>query len=165
MIPASYPNNYWETNFQPMQPGLVTARYRLQPYAGPFDETRAQRFGLDTEHAAPLTQHFGEPGVTPPPLPLSGTLLHLPDAPVLTTQFKATDGGVLLSLLNASDETQTARVAFALLKIGGAWRCDLFGIKQEELAVFDGTVSLELLPRRVVTLHLELIPSAQENLP
>lgn len=27
-------NNYWETNFQPVQPGLVTARYRLEPYAG-----------------------------------------------------------------------------------------------------------------------------------
>lgn len=158
-------NNYWETNFQPVQPGLVTARYRLQPYAGPFDETRAHRFGLETEHAAPLTQHFGEPGVTPPPLPASGTLLDLPDAPVLTTQFKAADGGVLLSLLNASDEMQTARVASALLKIGAAWRCDLFGVKAEELALSEGAVSLELLPRRAVTLHLELTPSAQENLP
>lgn len=157
-------NNYWETNFQPVQPGLVTARYRLLPYAGPFDESRAQRFGLDTEHAA-LTQHFGEPGVTPHPLPASGTLLHLPDAPILTTQFKATDGGALLSLLNANDEPQTARVASALLKIGKVWRCDLFGVKEDELPVLEGAVSLELPPRRAVTLHLELTRSAQEKRP
>ncbi|WP_161881305.1 hypothetical protein [Deinococcus alpinitundrae] len=156
-------NNYWETNFQPVQPGLVTARYRLLPYAGPFDEARAQRFGLETEHAAPLTQHFGEPGVTPPRLPASGTLLNLPDAPVLVTHFKAADGGALLSLLNASEDIQTVRVASALLKIGRAWHCDLFGIKEKALAVPDGGVTLELLPRRSVTLHLELTPSAQEN--
>ena len=156
-------NNYWETNFQPVQPGLVTARYRIQPYAGPFDESRAQRFGLDTEDAAPLTQHFGEPGVTPPPLPASGTLLNLPDAPILTTQFKAAAGGAVLSLLNASDEAQTVRVASALLNIGRAGCCDLFGVKQEGLEMSDGAVSLELLPRRAVTLHLELTRSAQEN--
>lgn len=155
-------NNYWETNFQPIQPGLVTARYRLQPYAGPFDEARAQRFGLDTEHAAPQTQHFGEPGVTPPSLPTSGSLLHLPDAPMLTTQLKAADGGVLLSLLNASDETQTARVASALLDIGAAWRCDLFGVKEKDLSVSRGAVTLELLPRRAITLHLELSQTSRE---
>ncbi|CAM3442036.1 Glycoside hydrolase family 38 N-terminal domain-containing protein [Deinococcus saxicola] len=156
-------NNYWETNFQPVQPGLVTARYRLQPYAGPFDEARAHRFGLDTEHAGPLTQHFGEPGVTPSPLPASGTLLRLPDAPILTTQLKSGEGGVVLSLLNASDEVQTVRVASALLKIGRAWRCNLFGIKGEELPLSDGAISLELAPRRAVTLHLELALSTQEN--
>jgi len=156
-------NNYWETNFQPVQPGLVTARYRLQPYAGPFDEARAQRFGLDTEHTAPLTQHFGEPGVKPPPLLASGTLLHLPDAPMLVIQFKAAKGGALLSLLNASDETRAARVASALLNLRKVWRCDSFGVKQQELSVSDGAISLDLLPRCAVTLHLELTRSAQEN--
>ena len=81
---------------------------------------------------------------------------------MLTTQLKAADGGVLLSLLNASDETQTARVASALLDIGAAWRCDLFGVKEKDLSVSRGAVTLELLPRRAITLHLELSQTSRE---
>lgn len=83
-------------------------------------------------------------------------------APMLTTQFKATDGGVLISQLNASDETQTARVASALLNIGVAWYCDLFGVNEEALARSGGAVTLEVLPRRAITPHLELTQTCRE---
>ena len=54
-------NNYWETNFPGAQPGVVTARYAILPYAGDFDEARAHRFAAEAEHARPLVQHLGEP--------------------------------------------------------------------------------------------------------
>ena len=54
-------NNYWETNFPGAQPGVVTARYAILPYAGEFDEARAHKFAAEAEHARPLVQHLGEP--------------------------------------------------------------------------------------------------------
>ena len=40
-------NNYWETNFPAYQPGTVTARYHILPYAGEFNEDRAQRLAAE----------------------------------------------------------------------------------------------------------------------
>lgn len=53
-------SNFWETNFNPVQPGQVSARYRILPHAGPLDPAAADRFGLDALHALPLLQHAGE---------------------------------------------------------------------------------------------------------
>lgn len=53
-------SNYWETNFSPIQPGKVTARYRFLPHKGPLDPAAADRFGLDALFADPLIQQMGE---------------------------------------------------------------------------------------------------------
>ena len=54
-------NNYWETNFRAHQPGRVEARYRLRPYQGKFDESRAHRFGAEAMNPEPAFQQLGEP--------------------------------------------------------------------------------------------------------
>ena len=57
---AGVANSYWETNYPAVQPGDVTARYRVLPHAGPFDETAAHRFGLDALASIPLLHPLGE---------------------------------------------------------------------------------------------------------
>jgi alpha-mannosidase len=149
-------NTYWETNFRAQQPGLVTARYRVQPYAGAFDESQAHRFGLDAAHDALLLQHLGEPTAATL-LPASGALLMLPQPPVLTLHLQpASDNGVLVRLHNASDLQQNATLGSALLTITAAQRCDLFGQLQDDLPVMQGAVRVDLAPRQTLTLRCRL---------
>jgi alpha-mannosidase len=143
-------NNYWETNFPAYQPGTVTARYHILPYAGNFDETRAQRFAAEAAHARPLVQHMGEAPLSQA-LPISGTLLHLPEPPICVQSIVRTDEGVTITLFNASDEMQSASVRSALLTIQRAWQCDLFGQVTNELAVDDQGVEVSIKARRLLT--------------
>jgi hypothetical protein len=147
-------NNYWETNFPGAQPGVVTARYVVQPYAGEFDEARAHRLAAEAAHARPLVQHLGEPTALEL-LPATGTLLHLPQPPVLALSLRAApDGGALLTLFNASDEPQTAVVASGLVHINSEQRCDVSGEPFDTLPAKDGAIEIMLAPRRTVTLAL-----------
>jgi hypothetical protein len=139
-------NNYWETNFPGMQPGTVTARYVIRPYAGDFDESRAHRLASESEHSRPLVQHLGETAVGGG-LPATGMLLHLPQLPILTLNMRADSNSVFLTLYNASDESQTAAIQSGLLSIVHAADCSLFGETQEPLEVKDGVVSVQV-PRR-----------------
>jgi hypothetical protein len=147
-------NNYWETNFPGAQPGVVTARYTILPYAGEFDEARAHRFAAESEHARPLVQHLGEPAVKEL-LPASGTLLHLPQPPVLTLSLRsASNGNALLTLFNASDNLQTATVASGLVQVNEAYLCDLLGDRLDALAVGKGVLDVSIAPRQTVTIEL-----------
>jgi hypothetical protein len=120
---------------------------------GSFDEAAAHRHGLET--AQPVLSHpLGEPAADGPLLPRSGSLLRLPDSPVLTLRIWAEADHLLLRLLNASDAPVEATVASGLLRIGGAGRCDLFGDAPEALAVVDGAVRATLEPRGLATLRM-----------
>ena len=151
-------NNYWETNFRAHQPGRVSARYRIQPYSGRFDEARAHQFGIEAANNLPLVQHLGEPAIEPSLLPSSGTLLTLPEAPILTIHVKAAEdaSGIVVRLLNASDSPQTARIGSGLLTITESQACDLLEAKQSELSVANGTVSLDIPARRIAVVHLKI---------
>ena len=138
-------NTYWETNFRAQQPGLVTARYRVRPYAGAFDESTAHRFGMEAIHDAPLLQQLGEPHGDLS-LPSTGSLLTLPESPVVVLHIKPAteDQGTLIRLLNAGDETQTAVIGSNLIRIGQAQQCDLLENVLGPLPVADGAVHLTL---------------------
>jgi alpha-mannosidase len=141
-------NNYWETNFAASQPGLVTARYAILPHRGPFSEAAAHRFGLEQTVPA-YFQHLGEEPVHAPPLPRQGTLLALPDAPVLTLRVKPADDGdgLIVRLLNASDAPTTARFASGLLRVRAAERCDLLEHPLDPIPVEAGRLAIELPAR------------------
>lgn len=145
-------NTYWETNFRAHQPGLVTARYRVGPHAGGFDEAAAHRFGLEAANDAPLLQHLGESPAAGAAWPASGSLLDLPQPPVVVTHVKpaAVGAGALVRLLNASDSAQTARIGSGLVQIARARRCDLLENVLEELPIADGAVVIALQPRELV---------------
>jgi alpha-mannosidase len=147
-------NNYWETNFPAYQPGTVTARYHILPYAGDFHETRAQRFAAEAAHARPLVQHLGEAPLSQT-LPLSGTLLHLPEPPIVVQGIARTSEGMLITLFNASDDVQTASIRSALLTLQHAWHCDLFGTVEQELPVLDHAIEVTIEARRLLTLKIE----------
>jgi len=151
-------SNYWCTNFPGHQPGEVRARYCLRPHGG-YDETAAHRFGL--EAATPcIVQNALEALRTETPLPRSGSLLKLPEAPVLTQHVLpaawsgAGEEGILLRLMNTSDEPQTATIGSGILKIIAAARCDGLGQAVADLEVADGTVCLELGPREQASVRL-----------
>lgn len=146
-------NTYWETNFRAHQPGQVGARYRVLPYAGPFNEANAHRFGLDAAHDTLLLQQLGEPA-SQPRWPTRGSLLSLPELPVLTLHVKPSPEGTVVRLLNTSDSPQQATIRAGLLSFQSAQRCDLFEQPEAELAVTQNQLSLELAPRQVVTVKL-----------
>jgi hypothetical protein len=143
-------NTYWETNFRAQQPGLVTARYRVRPYRGAFDEAAAHRFGCEAINDAPLLQQLGEPHGDLP-LPPSGSLLTLPEPPVVVLHVKpaADGGGAVVRLLNSSDEAQQASIGSGLIRIGAAQRTDLLENDLGPLAVADGAVALTLEAREI----------------
>jgi alpha-mannosidase len=144
-------NNYWETNFRAHQPGRVVARYVFQPYSGGFDESRAHQFGLEAANSAPVVQHLGEAPAENIALPASGSLLDLPDAPVLTLHVKAArdGGGMIVRLLNASDAAQTATIGSSLLKIASAKQCDLLENVEAALNVQGGAVTVGIPARGI----------------
>jgi alpha-mannosidase len=145
-------NTYWETNFRAHQPGLVTARYRVRPYGGTFDESAAHRFGLEAANDAPLLQQLGEPHGELR-LPVAGSLLTLPKPPVVVMHVKpAYDGnGAIVRLLNASDEAQNATIGSGLVQIGQAQRCDLLENVLGPLPVENGSVHVTLQPREMIS--------------
>jgi len=146
-------NNYWETNFRAHQPGRVSARYRLLPYRGEFQEARAHRLGLEMA-LPPLVQPLWEP--TGGELPGEGSWLQLPELPVITLHIWREGERVLLRLQNAADEESLAMVGSGLLRVAAAHRCDLWGGELEELPVRDGGVALAMPPRALATLSLTL---------
>jgi alpha-mannosidase len=147
-------NNYWETNFPGAQPGVVTARYAILPYAGNFDEALTHRFAAESEHSKPVVQHLGEP-TAPELLPATGTLLHLPQPPILVLSLRTSNEGcALLTLFNASDELQSATVTSGLVKINTANRCDLFGNPLETLPVKNNALEISISPRQTLTLAI-----------
>jgi hypothetical protein len=148
-------NNYWETNFPGMQPGTVTAHYHILPYRGKFDEARAHRFGAEAAHSRPVIQHLGEQPAEEM-LPPSGTLLHLPDFPVLSLSLRNDpEKGMLLTLFNASDIPQVAVVKSGIIRILAASCCDIFRNPLESIEVKEDALNVTIEPRRIATLSLE----------
>jgi alpha-mannosidase len=148
-------NNYWETNFRAHQPGQVQARYRIQPYAGAFDEARAHQFGAEALYDLPVFQHLGEPLDADDPLPSTASLLSLPQGPVVVLHIKQAENNdsVIIRLLNASDREQSAQIGSGLLTIQSASVCDLLEQDGEALPVTSGAVQVKLPPRGLLALR------------
>ncbi len=155
-------SNYWCTNFPGYQPGQVTARYVLRPHAGGFDEAAAHHFGL--EAAMPCIPQNAREVLRPAtPLPRSGSLLVLPEPPVLTQHVLPSAwsgageaGDILLRLVNASDAPQAAAIKSGILVLETAARCDMFGRVLAALPVTGEGVRMELAPREQGTLRIRV---------
>ena len=154
-------NNYWETNFRAHQPGRVFARYRLHPHAGGFDEAQAHRWGWEAVNSEPVIQPLGEPTIAFPELPSRGSLLRLPEAPIVAVHVKPAEdnntengNGVLVRLHNTSDLDHPATIASGVLTITAAQSCDLFGNVTADLPVQNGAITVDVPARRVAVIRL-----------
>lgn len=149
-------SNYWETNFRAHQPGLVHARYRLHPSAGAFEAGQAHRWGQEALYHEPLLQPMSELPVNA--LPARGSLLHLPQPPVMVLHVKPAEdnAGIIIRLLNTSDLPQTAEIASGLIHIVGAQQCSLLEEQQHNLPVTGGRVSITLAAHEIRVLRLDL---------
>jgi alpha-mannosidase len=78
---------------------------------------------------------------------------------VLTLHVKPARGAasVIVRLLNASDQEQTARLASGQLRIAGARRCTLLEEPGQELALDNDELEVTLGPRAVAVVQLTLI--------
>jgi alpha-mannosidase len=165
-------NNYWDTNFRARQPGQVRARYHISPHAGPFDESRAHRKGAEAVSWYPIAQSRAEPVDGTPMLPPEGSLLDLPEPPVLVFQIRptgveipmtpasaATGGrpGLIVGLQNASDSTRTATISSAELEIQRASVVGLLSDTSDgpDIPVHDDTVAVEMEPRRLKIVRVD----------
>lgn len=148
-------NNYWHTNFRAHQGGAVQARYALMPYAGKFDEAAAHRLG--EEFAQPMVlAPVWEPPQCAPALPRECALLKLPAPPVLVLHILPVETGALLRVFNASDQPQHARFGSGVLVPRQAQRCDLYGGPLGELTRSGDEWELELPPRGLAMVRLDL---------
>jgi alpha-mannosidase len=153
-------NNYWDCNFPASQPGLVSARYRVQPRVGAFVEEQAHRLGWEAAQPAILHSLLESP-LLPPSLPVKGSLLTLPEPPILLLEMspvESTDesdrGLILLRFINASDQVVVAHMGSALLEMEQAQRCDFWGKAQEKLPLQEGAVAFIMKPRESVVIQI-----------
>ena len=111
-------------------------------------------FAAEAENSRPIVQHLGEP-ISQEKLPGSGTLLQLPEPPVLVLSLKGTvNNGSVLVLYNASENIHMARISGGLINIQSAQFCDLFGNPMKKLLVCDGAAEITMKPRQTVIIKL-----------
>ena len=105
----------------------------------------------------PLIQHFGEAPAEPTRLPASGSLLRLPSSSVLPIHVKAAadQSGIIVRLLNASEQAQTVTIQSGLLQITQAWLCDLLENRKGDLVISGGAVSVDIPARRMAVVWLK----------
>jgi alpha-mannosidase len=68
--------------------------------------------------------------------------------------------GVIVRLFNASDQAQPVEIGSGILRILSAQWCDLLEKPQGSIEVQNGTVRLNVPPRRVTALLLDVEASA-----
>ena len=62
----------------------------------------------------------------------------------------------MITLFNASDETQLASIRPSVLTMQQAWRCDLFGKAEQEISMVDYGVEVSIEARRLMTLKMKM---------
>lgn len=121
-------NNYWEVNFAADQPGLARAWYVLVSHGSASDsvgfaESDAHRLGMEAEQ--PMLLHpLHEPSAPGASLPETGSLLELPELPLVVTSLVCGQmrpgerrWTARVRLLNASDSATEGRIASGVLRV------------------------------------------------
>jgi hypothetical protein len=134
-------NNYWMTNFQADQAGLLRFRFHLVPHAArPLGES----IKAALPYAQPLAAHlYAERG---PAKAASASLLRTELGTLILTRLEPDGDGVALTLLNPDDQAVEAKIDSGSLKISRAVRTSLSGEPVETLST-DGGVKVSVSPR------------------
>jgi len=143
-------NNYWVTNFQADQAGLLRFRFHLVPH--PHQEL-AESIRTVLPFTVPPQLHiYRNRG---PKKNSGGQLLDLDLAGAVLTGLEQDDQATLLYLLNPKDEPLIIRIAPGILTPRSVWRLNLSGTPGEALSCQDGCLKLVLPPRSWTGLKVE----------
>lgn len=150
MLLAWLTNNYWMTNFQADQGGLIRFRFSVIPGG-------ARALGASIREALtrarPLAAHvYAGRG---PVQAEEGTLIETDFGPLVLTAMEPADGGLALTLLNPEDVEREVRLQPGLFRPARARRTSLAGEAVEDLSCEDGTVRVTVGPRAWVRLYVE----------
>ncbi|MCW5852984.1 MAG: hypothetical protein KIT87_23145, partial [Anaerolineae bacterium] len=156
-------NNYWSTNYKPVQSGHLTFRYRLTSDRAIAPDA-AYRLGWEARR--PLYAHrislqeFRQPA---PPYadPTGGCLAEVTPQSVVVTTFKAARHapGFVMRLQETAGVDQTATVRLPGRRIDRAWATDLLERPKRELAVeAGGTVCVPVPAWGLTTVLVEVAP-------
>ncbi|MFG0253267.1 MAG: glycoside hydrolase family 38 C-terminal domain-containing protein, partial [Phycisphaerales bacterium JB038] len=139
-------NNYWETNYKADQEGPATFAYSIQPHHGPYNQTRAMRFGI--ERSRPLLVVPARLD-GPPALP---SLFTLDATGVIATAVKPSRDGeaLMLRLFAASGKPEQARIDWNGQQPLAVYASDLAEARGEPLSE-----RLSLPAYGIVTLRVE----------
>lgn len=143
-------NNHWDVNFAASQSGRIPARFRLLPQPA-FDAQAARTFS-DIAGTPPVIVRAYESTET------AASPLIAVDAPVpLGARVrKAWDEGLVLTLVNHTEEAVTANVSLPKHGIASAQLVDPIERPKGSLPVADGAVSVAVPANAVSFLHLNL---------
>ncbi len=150
MLLAWLTNNYWMTNFQADQGGLLRFRFSIMPGA-------ACALGASIREALararpPAAHVYAGHG---PVRAETGALIDVDLGPLTLTTMEPADGGLALTLLNPEGEDYEAILRAALFRPARARRTSLAGEAIEDVSCEDGTVRVTIGPRAWIRLHLE----------
>lgn len=136
-------NNYWNTNFRAMQPGLLRFHYELATHTG-FDPLRAAQVAAFAR--GPFMVHPAAHGTRVE----SGALLEIEGDGVALAAAERAPDGVKLWLQNPRDTPGSANVRLGRQRIMAANLCDTLGLPGVACAVADGAVTIDIPARGIV---------------
>lgn len=147
-------NNYWFTNFKANQPGPVTFRYSFELFSGTFNpvETEIKSRAV----SSPLLTHpvFEFTNKT------QGQFINVAGEGLAVTYIKqARDGqGVIVRLINLTDEPVTGKVELPEMAVKKAWLSNPLDEKKSPLKVTDNAASHTFAPSQLTTIYLLASP-------
>ena len=150
MLLAWLTNNYWMTNFQADQGGLLRFRFSIVPgSARALGESVREALA----RARPLAAHvYAGRGLVQAE---AGTLIEADLGPLMLTAMEPADGGLALTLLNPEAAEHQVVLHAGLFRPTRAHRTSLAGEAIEEISCEGGTVRVAIGPRAWVRLHVE----------
>lgn len=142
-------NNYWNTNFPRIQPGLVQFRYVLETH-GAFVAAHAAshgRLATTPVFVHPLAQTAA---VT------AGQLLTVTGDGVQLLHVKPADDarGLIVRLVNLGSQPVHARVQPGAAPVAAAWLTDALEHDRAPLAIEAGAAVVPLAPQQITTLRV-----------
>lgn len=157
-------NNYWHTNYRAGQSGDFEFRYAVTS-APQLDSRNLTRLALEEMRPAEVDYVVGQdkPGNPPRPLPSQGTgfLETSGSDVVLSTWKEAEDGkGMVLRFIETAGTPATETVRFDRAAIRSAHLCSGVEAPVSSLPVENNSIRLSFKPFEVVTVRVEVTPSA-----
>jgi len=145
-------NNYWNTNFQPSQPGYTLLRYELKSSAK-FDPKEITHFAQQAMH--PVEYH---PVVNAHDPVFNGKLIELQGEGVVLLQMKPAEDNddIIVRVTNYSQRSQHAKLSLPNRSIEAASTCDTLEQPTKPLPCEDNQISWPVQPSEISSVRLSV---------